>query len=126
GLPVTEIAFAIALHNLVWGVAQPFTGAAADRYGAAPVVAFGAVAFAAGLVGAALWPTGLMLVLSMGVLVGIGVSCTTFGVVLTAVGRAATPERRSSAMGLAGAGGSIGQVALVPVAQAVSELFGTS
>src|SRR5579872_3476404 len=49
GLPVTLIAFAIALHNLVWGVAQPFAGAAADRYGAAPVVAFGAIVFATGL-----------------------------------------------------------------------------
>ncbi len=33
GMPVTLIAFAIALHNLVWGIAQPFAGAAADRYG---------------------------------------------------------------------------------------------
>ena len=49
GMPVTQIAFAIALHNLVWGFAQPFAGAAADRHGPAPVVAFGAVAFAAGL-----------------------------------------------------------------------------
>ena len=57
GLPVTHIAFAIALHNLVWGAAQPFAGAAVDRYGAAPVVAFGAVVFAAGLAIAAVWPT---------------------------------------------------------------------
>jgi MFS family permease len=49
GVPVTLIAFAIALHNLVWGFAQPFAGAAADRHGAAPVVAFGAAVFAAGL-----------------------------------------------------------------------------
>ena len=76
GLPVTLIAFAIALHNLVWGIAQPFAGAAADRYGAAPVVAFGSVVFALGLCVAALAPSGLMLVIGMGVLVGIGISCT--------------------------------------------------
>src|SRR5271170_4069282 len=69
GLPVTLIAFAIALHNLVWGIAQPFAGAAADRYGCAPVVAFGAVTFAAGLALAAVAPSGLMLVVGMGVLV---------------------------------------------------------
>ena len=28
-------AFAIALQNLVWGLVQPFTGAAADRFGVA-------------------------------------------------------------------------------------------
>ncbi|MGO4723879.1 MULTISPECIES: MFS transporter [unclassified Inquilinus] len=124
GLPVTLIAFAIALHNLVWGFAQPFAGAAADRYGAAPVVAFGAVAFAAGLVLAAVAPSGIMLVVGMGVLVGIGVSCTTFGVVLTAVGRVASAEKRSMAMGLASAGGSLGQVLIVPLAQVVTETSG--
>ncbi|EVT88753.1 hypothetical protein Z046_19755 [Pseudomonas aeruginosa VRFPA09] len=34
-------AFAIALQNLVWGLAQPFTGALADRYGAARAVLVG-------------------------------------------------------------------------------------
>ncbi len=126
GLPVTQVAFAIALHNLVWGVAQPFAGAAADRYGTGPVVAFGAVVFAAGLAIPAIAPTGALLVLSMGVLVGIGISCTSFGVVLTAIGRAAPPERRSVAMGLASAGGSLGQVLLVPLAQGVAEWSGTA
>ncbi len=126
GIPVTVVAFAIALHNLVWGFAQPFAGAAADRHGAAPVVAFGAIIYAAGLAIAALFPSGPMLAIGMGVLVGIGISCTTFGVVLTAVGRAATPEKRSMAMGLASAGGSLGQTVLVPLAQAITDGSGTS
>jgi predicted MFS family arabinose efflux permease len=124
GLPITLVAFAIALHNLVWGITQPFAGAAGDRYGATPVVAFGAVAYAAGLALAAYAPNGPMLVLGMGVLVGIGISCTSFGVVLAAVGRAVPPEKRSMAMGLVSAGGSVGQVLLVPLAQGVSEFSG--
>lgn len=115
GLAISTVALAIALHNLVWGLAQPIAGAAADRYGAVPVVIFGAVAYAAGLALTAVADSGVLLVLGMGLLVGIGMSCTTFGVVLTAVGRAATPENRSLAMGLSGAGGSLGQVALVPL-----------
>ncbi|MBN3755533.1 MFS transporter [Paraburkholderia sp. Tr-20389] len=126
GLPVTLIAFAIALHNLVWGFAQPFAGAAADRYGAAPVVAFGATTFAAGLALAASAPSGIALIAGLGLLVGIGVSCTTFGVVLTAVGRVATPAQRSMAMGIASAGGSLGQVLMVPFAQLVRETSGVS
>jgi MFS family permease len=126
GLPVTLIAFAIALHNLVWGVAQPFAGAAADRWGSAPVVAFGAITYAAGLALVAASSSGLLMVLGLGVLVGIGISCTSFGVVLTAVGRAASPEKRSMAMGLASAAGSLGQVALVPVAQGTTAWSGTS
>ncbi|SAL13241.1 major facilitator transporter [Caballeronia peredens] len=117
GLPVTLIAFAIALHNLVWGFAQPFAGAAADRYGAAPVVAAGAATFAAGLALAAAATSGWMLVLGLGLLVGIGISCTSFGVVLATVGRVASPQTRSVAMGLASAGGSLGQVLMVPFAQ---------
>jgi MFS family permease len=119
GLPVTQIAFAIALHNLVWGFAQPFAGAAADRYGSAPVVAFGATTFAAGLGLAAVAPNSMLLIVGMGLLVGIGVSCTTFGVVLPAVGRIATPEKRSMAMGLVSAGGSAGQVLMVPLVQGI-------
>ncbi|HYD31676.1 MAG TPA: MFS transporter [Azospirillaceae bacterium] len=125
-IPVTLIAFAIALHNLVWGFAQPFAGAAADRYGAAPVVAFGAVTFASGLTLAALASNGVMLVVGMGLLVGIGISCTSFGVVLTSVGKAASAEKRSTAMGLASAGGSLGQVLMVPLAQTVTIAWGVT
>ncbi|AKM31755.1 MFS transporter [Pandoraea faecigallinarum] len=126
GVPVTLVAFAIALHNLVWGFAQPFAGAMADRYGPAPVVAAGAFAFAGGLAMAALAPSGMWLVIGLGVLVGLGISCTTFGVVLPAVSRAVTPEKRTMAMGLVSAGGSLGQVALVPVAQGLRETYGVS
>jgi len=124
GMPVTLIAFAIALHNLVWGFAQPFAGAAADRYGSAPVVGVGAVAFAGGLALASVAQSGMVLVIGMGLLVGIGISCTSFGVVLTAVGRAASTEKRSMAMGLASAGGSLGQFLLVPLTQATREMTG--
>lgn len=126
GIPITLIAFAIALHNLVWGFTQPFAGAAADRYGFAPVVAFGSMTFAAGLALAAVAPSGAMLVVGMGLMVGIGISCTSFGVVMTAVGRVASPEKRSMAMGLASAGGSLGQVLIVPLAQVVRENSGVS
>jgi predicted MFS family arabinose efflux permease len=54
------------------------------------------------------------------------VSCTTFAVILTSVGRVATPEHRSMAMGLASAGGSFGQFALVPATQLLSEASGLS
>jgi len=120
------IAFAIALHNLTWGIAQPFAGAAADRFGPAPVVAAGAFLFAAGLSLSALSTSGVALVIGMGVLVGLGISCTSFGVVMAALGRAIPAERRSMAMGLASAGGSLGQALLVPFAQGITQLSGTT
>jgi len=124
GLPVTEVAFAIALHNLVWGFAQPAAGAASDHFGPGPVIAFGAVTYGLGLALSALMPSGPMLIIGMGVLVGVGISCSSFGVVTAAVGSAASPDKRSMALGLAGAGGSVGQVALVPLVQRVMEAGG--
>ncbi|WP_235913842.1 MFS transporter [Teichococcus coralli] len=126
GQPLGLIAFAIALHNLAWGFAQPFAGAAADRLGPAPVVAAGAVLYASGLALVALSATTAALLIGMGLLVGIGISCTTFGVVMAALGRAVAPERRSMAMGLASAGGSLGQALFVPLAQGVSLHAGTA
>jgi len=126
GLSITTVAFAIALHNLAWGVAQPFAGAAADRHGALPVVLFGAFAYAGGLILAALAPNTATLILGMGLLVGIGISCTSFGVVMTAVGKAAPPEARTMAMGLASAGGSFGQALVVPVVQSVTVASGVA
>src|SRR5256885_12685009 len=42
-------AFAIAVQNLAWGVAGPFAGALADRFGAFRVLLAGSVLYAAGL-----------------------------------------------------------------------------
>jgi MFS family permease len=123
-LPITVFAFAVALHNLVWGMAQPIAGAAADRFGSVAVVALGAVAYAAGLALTAVADGSLPVVLGVGLLTGIGISCTSFGVVLPAVSKAVAPERRMAAAGLVSAGGSIGQMALVPLAQGAIDVGG--
>lgn len=108
---------AIALQNLVWGLAQPFTGMIADRYGAARVTAAGGLLYALGLVMMANSTTGPALDVSAGVLIGLGLSGASFGVVLGVVGRAVAPERRTAALGLVGAGGSIGQFVMLPYGQ---------
>ena len=43
-------ALAIALQNLVWGVAQPVTGMLADRFGGAKTMIVGTALYVAGLV----------------------------------------------------------------------------
>jgi MFS family permease len=107
-------AFAIALQNLIWGLTQPFTGALADRFGARRVVIVGGILYAIGLLCMGLADTALSLSLSAGVLIGIGLSSTSFSVILGAVGRAVPMEKRSMAMGLAAAAGSFGQFAMLP------------
>ncbi|MCE0461737.1 MULTISPECIES: MFS transporter [Pseudomonas] len=107
-------AFAIALQNLIWGLAQPFTGALADRFGAAKVVLIGGVLYALGLVFMGLSDSAWSLSLSAGLLIGLGLSGTSFSVILGVVGRAVPPEKRSMGMGIASAAGSFGQFAMLP------------
>jgi MFS family permease len=116
--------FAIALQNLVWGCAMPFAGAIADRYGGGRVLAAGGLAYGAGLVAMAYSSSALGFNLAAGLLVGLGLSCTGFGVVLAVVARAFPPEKRSVATGIAGAAGSFGQFAMLPAAQGLIAGFG--
>lgn len=107
-------AFAIALQNLIWGIAQPFTGALADRFGAQRAIIVGGLLYAVGLVLMGLADSPLSLSLSAGLLIGIGLSGTSFSVILGVVGRAVPVEKRSMAMGIAAAAGSFGQFAMLP------------
>ena len=107
-------AFAIALQNLIWGIAQPFTGAIADRFGAMRAVVVGGILYAIGLVLMGYSDSAFSLSMSAGLLIGIGLSGTSFSVILGAVGRAVPLEQRSMAMGISAAAGSFGQFAMLP------------
>lgn len=120
-----SFAFALALQNLIWGVGQPFSGAIADRYGSGRVIASGAVIYALGMYVSAHATDPVGFTLGAGVLVGIGTAGTGFSIVLGAISRAAPPERRSVALGIATAGGSLGQL-LLPVGQAFIAVYGWS
>jgi MFS family permease len=116
--------FAIALQNLIWGLAMPFAGAIADRFGAARILIAGGLAYAVGLWTMAHSSGALAFDLSAGLLVGMGLACTGFGVVLSVVARAFPPPQRSKAVGIAGACGSFGQFAMIPWGQTLITQFG--
>ncbi len=117
-------AFAIAVQNLVWGLAQPFSGMIADKYGVGRVLVVGAILYALGLVLMPLSTTGVQLDLSAGLLIGLGMSGTSFSVVLGVIGRSLSPEKRSMGLGIASAGGSFGQFAMLPYGQTLITHFG--
>lgn len=117
-------AFAIALQNLIWGLSQPFTGALADRFGAARVIVMGGLLYALGLLFMSLSTSALGMTVSAGLLIGFGLSGTTFSVILGAVGRAVVPEKRSMAMGIVSAAGSFGQFAMLPGTLGLIEWLG--
>lgn len=119
-------AFAMALQNLAWGVAQPFAGALADRYGPRRTIAIGGLFYTTGLILMGYAQSALSLSLSTGLLIGIGLSGTSFSVLLGVVGRAAPPEKRSMAMGIAAAAGSFGQFIMLPGSIHLIEWLGWS
>ncbi|MBJ7538945.1 MFS transporter [Marinomonas transparens] len=119
-------AFAIALQNLCWGLFQPIAGAFSDRYGTLKTLLIGAALYALGLYVTATADGALGLNMGAGVLMGMGIAGTGFGVVLPAMARMVTPERRSLALGLGSAAGSAGQLLVIPVAQSFIAAYGWS
>ncbi len=115
---------AFAIQNIVWGVGSILLGALADKHGAGRALVLGAVLYVLGLVGMGFAGTPTELYLSAGLLVGLGQSGTTFGVVLGVVGRAVSPQQRSTALGIASAGGSLGQFTMVPLGMEFITGFG--
>ncbi len=118
-------AFGMAMQNLIWGLATPFAGAIADRFGSGRVAAAGGVLYAAGLMVMSASGDGTDIMVAS-LLVGLGLGGVGFSVILGAVARAAPPERRSWALGVVSAFGSLGQFMVVPFAQAMLSALGWS
>jgi predicted MFS family arabinose efflux permease len=124
GVSAAAFGFSIALQNIVWGLSQPFVGAAADRWGARPVVMVGALVYASGLV-LMMFSGRLPAALELsGFLIGLGTAGTGFGVLIGTVSRATPPERRIQTVGLVSAAGSLGTFAIAPYGQALISGFG--
>lgn len=115
---------AVAVQNIVWGAGAMALGAMADRFGAMRTLMLGALLYAGGFVGMAYATTGTLLSLTGGVLVGLGIGGTAFGVVFAAIGKLVPPERRTWAFGIGTAFGSFGQFLFLPATAEAIRLFG--
>ncbi len=117
-------ALAMAIQNLVWGAAQPFASAIAERYGTGRVIVGGGLLYIMGLVIMAQAADPLTFHLGGGVLIGMAQAGGGLAVLLGAVGRAMPPEKRSWGLGVVGAAGAAGQFTVVPVGQAFLQHYG--
>ncbi|MGE0659730.1 MAG: MFS transporter [Reyranellaceae bacterium] len=115
--------FGTSLAMLLMGAFSPFVGNIADRFGAARTVAGGGALYVAGML--MIWAAADGVMLTLGnALTGIGLAAAGFGPVLGVIGRATPPAERSFALGVATAGGSFGQFAVVPFAAVVMAATG--
>ncbi|SMP65163.1 MFS transporter [Noviherbaspirillum suwonense] len=119
GLGIASISLALAVGQLMWGVAQPIFGAVADRYGSMRVIILGALMLAAGTALTPFMHSQAGLLLSMGVLSAAGAGAGSFSILIGAASQRLPAERRAFASGFINAGGSFGQFVFAPAVQAV-------
>jgi MFS family permease len=117
-------ALAVAMQTLLYGAAQPFSGAIADRFGTVRVIIGGALLYAVGLWLMAYSTTPGMLYLSAGLLVGFGLSGCSFNLVISSFGKILPPSWHSTAFGLGTAAGSFGQFLFSPLGVTLIDMFG--
>jgi predicted MFS family arabinose efflux permease len=124
GLGLITISFAAALNQLLWGAAQPFVGALSDRFGASRVLATGGLLLAAGTAMIPFAQSGAGLVFGFSMMAIAGAAAGGNGLLLGEVSRRVSPEQRGLAVGIVGAGGSIGQLVLGPGTQGLISSVG--
>ena len=115
---------AMALQNLIWGATQPIAGGLADRFGSGRVIIAGGVFYALGVVGmtSAITPTELLI--TSGVLIGLGMSGIGMSVVYGVVARMVVPERRTYAIAMVSTIGALGPFIYPKVTQALIGGYG--
>ena len=117
GISIADFTLAIAIQNLIWGITQPIIGAFADKFGCRVMTISGTFLYAAGL-GVTMIATGpVVLILGMGVMIGIALSCTALSLALAASARAVSAAKRSVVLGTISAAGSIGSFIAAPLAE---------
>ena len=119
-----EISFAIALAQLLYGVAQPFFGALALRKTNSGVLALGALMLCAGFPLIPFCTHVWMLDLIFGVLIGGGTGAMAFGLVMSAVTPVLGEKRAAAVSGIINGAGGIGGSVLAPVAQSLFDRGG--
>ena len=117
-------ALSVAMQTLLYGAAQPFSGALADCFGTVRVVIVGALLYAAGIYMMAHATTPGMLYLSSGVLIGFGLSGCSFNLIISSFGKLLPESWRSFSFGLGTASGSFGQFLFSPLGVYLIQAFG--
>lgn len=113
----------VAIANIVWGAAAPFSGAVSDKYGSGRVVVFGGLATFIGLWMMYTASTEWQLYLS-GIFLGLGVAGVGINALVGAAGRAVSPEMRSVAVARLGIGSGLGVLLALPYAHFLMEYLG--
>jgi MFS family permease len=106
---------ALAIQHLLFGLAQPFIGYLSDKYGYDKVLIGGSFLYALGLFLVTIFSNAFGLYISIGFLVGLALSATTYVVVLGAIAKIVNPNKRGMVFGIATAAASFGMFIFIPI-----------
>ena len=117
----SEFSMAIAIQNLAWGIGTPIFSAFAEKFGDRKAITLGLILYAVGVFisSSASSPEAHQF---LNILIGFGIAGSGFGPILAVVGRTASPEKRSLALGITTAAGSAGQVVGPPFAAGLLDI----
>ena len=118
----SEFSMAIAIQNLAWGIGTPLFSAFAEKFGDRKAIILGLILYAVGVFisSSASSPEAHQF---LNILIGFGIAGSGFGPILAVVGRTASPEKRSLALGITTAAGSAGQVVGPPFAAGLLDIM---
>ena len=111
------LSLALATQNLMIGIAAPFAGILADRWGAPRTIALGGLIFSLGMVIMSQSTAPTAMFASAGLMAGIGLGACGLPLVLSVVGKIAPAEKRSLWLGIVTACATGGQLLIVPLSQ---------
>lgn len=122
GIGRETFSLAVAVQNLIFGL--PLVGIFSDRIGARTVLFASGIVYSAALLIASTVDSAAGIFGAWGILPGLALSGASYVVVLGAVGRVVSPERRTTAFGLITAAGSFGMFAVIPGVQWLLSNYG--
>jgi len=118
----SEFSMAIAIQNLAWGIGTPLFSAFAEKYGDRKAITLGLILYAVGVYISSMASTPEAHQI-LNIFIGFGIAGSGFGPILAVVGRTASPEKRSLALGITTAAGSAGQVIGPPFAAGLLDIM---
>ena len=118
----SEFSMAIAIQNLAWGIGTPIFSAFAEKFGDRKAITIGLVLYALGILISST-ASSAEAHQFLNILIGFGIAGSGFGPILAVVGRTASAEKRSLALGITTAAGSAGQVVGPPFAAILLDIM---